>query len=246
MKKTEELSLETSIARYTPYLSEARKRILFVVCLFLIAWIVGFIYYRPIVLFIMNLFDLQGINIAFTSPFEFITLAFNTGLLLAMIVALPLIIFQIFSFLRPALQNHEYRLLLSFLPLSIVLFVAGFGFGTLMMRFVISIFAKRTEALQIQNLWDINLFLSQIVFTAVFLGIFFQLPVALSILLRLGVLKYETVTKQRRYIYAVGLIFVVLLPPTDILSLMLMAVPLAGMFEFTLFLNRGLAKRGKE
>lgn len=242
MRKNASEDLDAAIVRYTPYLSEVRKRLLFIVSIFLIAWTVGFIYYRQIVLFIMNLFDLQGINIAFTSPFEFISLAFNAGLLLGVSFTLPFILFQFFSFFKPALRTNEYRLILSFFPLNIILFVIGFGFGVFMMRFVISIFAQRTAELQIENLWDINLFLTQIVFTALLLGLFFQLPVILSILLKLGALKYSGLTKKRPYIYAVGLIFVVLLPPTDLFSLVAMYLPLVAMFELTLLFNRNIAK----
>lgn len=240
--KTTETQLDAAMMRYLPYLSEVRKRLLFVFAVFFVAWVVGFIYYRPIVLFIMGLFNLRGVNIAFTSPLEFISLATNMGFLLGMSLALPMIIFQLFSFLKPALQGAEKRLILSLIPFSIILFMVGFGFGTWIMELVITIFSQRTAELSIENLWDINRFISQIVFTSMLLGILFQLPVVLTILLRLGLIKYPAMTKQRPLIYTIGIILVALLPPTDIFSLVLMFLPVAFLFEFTLFLNRHLGK----
>lgn len=236
--------LQATVIRYTPYLSEIRKRLLFIFSIFSIAWIVGFIYYQPIVMRIMQLYNFKGVNIAFTSPFQFIDLAINSGMIIGIFVTFPLIIYQFLSFLRPALQPREFRLVLKLIPLSIFLFIIGFAFGTWLMKFIVSMYSQQTSQLDIQNLWDINHFLSQFFLTSTLLGLLFQLPIVLTLLLRLGAVKHSTVSKQRLPIYAFLIVLDVLLPPTDLFSMIMMFLPLVIIFEITLLLNRNIKAKG--
>lgn len=229
---------ESMIVRYLPYLYEIRKRLLFVFSLFILAWIVGFIYYKQIVLFILRLYDLNGVNLAFTSPFQFLNLAINAGMVVALVVVLPLLVFQITAFLKPALLKKEYNLLLALVPFSFLLFTLGFGFGTWMMKFVVKIFSTQTGEFAIQNLWDISEFLSQIFLTSMLLGILFQFPLVMTFLIRLGIVTHKTLSKQRLLIHAALVGLAILMPPTDLLSLFFMIAPLAFLFELTLLLNR--------
>lgn len=232
--------LQVTIAKYSPFLSEIRKRLLFTISVFLIAWVVGFIYYQPIASYIIGLYNFKGVNVTFTSPFQFISLALNLGMVAGLVVVSPLVIYQFLSFIKPALRPIEYRLVLKLLPVSLFLFIAGFLFGTWMMKFIISMYSQQSTGLNIGNLWDVNKFLSQFFLTSVLLGLLFQLPIVLTILLRLGVVKHSSVVKQRIPIYALLLILVILLPPTDLLSLVMMLLPLAIIFEITLLLNRNI------
>ena len=122
--------------QYMPFLLEVRRRVLFVAAIFFIFSALGFIYYEKIIRLILRAFELQGINIVFTSPFQFINLAINSALMVGAVVVFPLIIWQIILFVRPALTKAEFKLTLSLLPLSIMLFVAGMTFGVLIMRWV--------------------------------------------------------------------------------------------------------------
>lgn len=237
------LNLETAMAKYRPYLMEIRTRLLFISAVFFVAALIGFFNFQQIIRFVMKLYDLKGINIAFTSPFQFVNLAIDSGVSVGILVVFPLLIYQLLSFLKPALQAKEYLFVLSALPVSIILFIVGFVFGSWMMKFVITIFSQQSEALQIQNLWDIENFLSQIFLTAVFLGILFQFPVVLTTLIRLKVVTYLTITKLRLPIYGLLVILTLMMPPTDLLSDALIFFPLAILFEGTLLLNRKFNKK---
>lgn len=243
MKETPPQDLQTTIVRYGPYLSEIRKRLLFILVFFIIAAAVGAFYYQSIVLNIMKFYDLKNINITFTSPFQFISLAINVGFVVGIIVVSPLIIYQLISFLKPALKPREYNLGLKILPFSIVLFIAGFLFGTWLMTFVISTYQQQSFGLDIGSFWDINKFFSQFFLTAIFLGILFQFPLVLTLLLRLDIIKYSSVAKQRIPAYVIILIVTTLLPPIDLLSNTLIFSSLVIIFELALLLNRNTKKK---
>jgi len=114
--------------KLTPYLAETRKRIYFTLSVFAAATIAGFVFYEKIIKFLVDVLTLKGINIVFTSPFQFINLAISCGLVTGLVVIFPILIFQILSFLKPALKIKEFKTMVRFLPFSIILFLIGFAF----------------------------------------------------------------------------------------------------------------------
>ncbi len=244
--KTSEASIttdiESAVVKYSPFFSEIRIRLIFTLSIFIICAAVGFIYYEKIVHLVLKIFVLEGLNIVFTSPFQFLSLAVNSALLAGFIVVLPLVIFQILSFVRPALRSSEYKAVLALLPIAVALFISGFTFGVLIMKYVVIIFYQKSVELNIGNFLDISKLLSQILITAILMGLAFQFPIVLTILMRLRILKYHAIIKKRLLVYGLSLIFAVLLPPTDLLSLVLLFLPLALLFELTLLLNRYVLK----
>mgnify|MGYP000726773278 CR=1 FL=1 len=230
--------IEDHYVKYLPLISEIRKRLFFLLSILIITSAIGFIYYQKIIWFCLNLFDLQGINVVFTSPFQFVSLAFTSAFLLATVIIFPLIVFQILSFLKPALHPKEFNLILALMPFSLLLFVGGFGFGIMIMRYVIQIFYQKSQELQIGNYLDVSNLLSQILMTSILMGLAFQFPVILTVLVRLRIITYKFLAKQRLVAYIASAIFATLLPPTDLLSLVLLFLPLALLYELTLILNR--------
>ena len=236
-------TLERTINTYFPYLVEIRRRLLLAVCLMIVAAVLGFVYYDRIVMAVVGMLKLQGINIVFTSPFQYIELAMSSALLIGLVSAIPFIIWQLLSFLRPALRPGEYRLVLFMLPLSVILFVLGFGFGLVIMKYVVVIFQQNASRLAVGNFLDISKLLSAILATAGLMGMAFQFPVVLSVLVRFGIISLHQLIKQRPWAWLTSFFFAVLLPPTDILSAVLLTLPLVILFELTLLLNWIVAKR---
>lgn len=224
--------------RYLPYLYEIRRRLFFTVFLFVIASAVGFIFYEKIIRFILNIFDLKGVNIVFTSPFQFINLAIQSSIIVGLIVVFPIIVLQLISFIRTALSPREFKNILLLFPMSVVLFITGFSYGILIMRYTVSIFYQKSVQLDIGNLLDVSAFISQTLLTAIMLGIAFQFPLILTFLVRAKIVGHNFFSKKRVFFYAASLIFATLLPPTDLLSLVFLFAPLIGLFEFTILINR--------
>lgn len=210
--------------------------------IFLVASILGFIFYEKTTKIILPLFSIEGLNIVFTSPFQFMSLAINSGLLIGLIAIMPLLIIQILAFLKPALRPKEYKMVLFLLPVSIFLFIMGFSFGVFIMKFVVALFYEKSLNLNIGNILDVNRLLTSILATGTLMGVAFQFPIVLTVLMRLKIIKYKSLVKQRLWAHLSALAFSVMLPPTDILSLLLLFLPLAFLFEFTLLLNKMLLK----
>lgn len=225
-------------SEYSPYLEEIRKRIYFLAVSFLLVFVIGFFASGYIVKFLVGFFDINDVLITITSPFQFINLAVNIGLLSAIIIIFPLIIYFIFSFLKSALTLKERHIFIFTIPVSIFLFILGFSLGFFIMYYTLTVLAKINFNLGIANMWDISFFLSQVFLTASLLGIIFQFPVVLTVLIRIGLLGVESLKKKRRIIIAIAFIATALLPPTDGVSLLIMVLPIILLFEITLLINR--------
>lgn len=237
-KQTENLELQEVINKYFPFFAEIRKRIFFIASIFFIGGIIGFFYYEKIIKFTIALLDLKGINVVFTSPFQFLNLAVNSALVVGIIVAFPFTIAQLLSFLKPALRKKEYKTIITLLPLSIILFVFGFSYGTLMMKYMLVLFYEKSLSLNIGNFLDISNLLSKIILTSTLMGLAFQFPIILTVLMKFKIITHKALKKQRFIAWSVALIFAAFMPPTDILSLMLLTLPLVILFETTLIFNR--------
>lgn len=225
-------------AAYVPYLEDVRNRIYRVTITFIGFFIVGFLAAAPLLQFILRTFHIPSVTLVATSPFQFIDLAMSIGIFIAAICCAPLVLYHVYDFLRDSMERKEKRFLFLVVPISIGLFATGFmyGFGTL--YYALGAVAKLNITLGIANLWEINRFFTQIVSTSILLGLIFEFPIVLTFLIRQQLVTHAWFKTKRRHAYACVFVFVSLLPPTDGLSLMIMALPLLAIFELTLLINR--------
>ncbi len=105
------------------------------------------------------------------------------------------------------------------------------------MYFALIILAEINIKVGIQNIWDIGMFLSQIVLTASLLGVLFEFPIIMTYAIRLNIVNVDILRNKRRLAVFCIFIFVTLLPPTDGISLLAMALPLIFLYEVTIFVN---------
>lgn len=226
------------IDKYSPFLSEARKRLMITFIVFGVSTVGGFFFYKRIIKILVDMLSLQGVNIVFTSPFQFINLAINTGFAFGLIVTFPVFIAQVLSFLKPALKKKEFKMVMRLLPFSIVLFITGVLFGFFIMKWQVKIFLGTSTDLGIGNILDINRLLTTVLMTSVIMGIGFEFPIVLLLLIRLGVVKRQKLSKMRLWIYLGSFIFAILLPVDSIIADVLLTLPLIALFEVTLLLSR--------
>lgn len=233
-----EKKVNNFFTEYQPQISQIRQLILRSLATFLIASVFGFIFNRKIILLLVSLYDLNKVNVVLTSPYQFINLSISLSLLVGAIATVPIFIYYFLHFIQPALKPEKFLLLKKLIPASLILFICGCLFGAKIEQFVISIYSQTTAAYSLNSFWDIQAFLSQLIIMSVTMGLIFQLPIVLTVLIRLHLITTQLLASQRRYVYLILTIFGVILPPTDILSLILIITPLFFLFEGTLLLNR--------
>jgi len=233
-----ERKINNLFQEYQPQIQEIRLLLVRSLVFFLIGGSLGLIFNRQIVLFLINLFDLKKVNVVLTSPYQFVNLAVSIAVVIGLVSTLPVFIYYLLRYLHPALKEEEYHLIKKLIPASLTLFVFGCFFGGKMEQFIVNLYAQTTANYSLNNFWDVEAFFSQLLIMAFCMGLVFQLPIVLTILIKIKLITVSFLSHQRRYIYCALIFFGILMPPTDILSLALITTPLFILFEGTLLLNR--------
>ena len=229
--------LNKNIGKFLPFLEDLRRRLFRGVIIFAIFFVIGFFFAGIILKKILDLVHLDQVTIATSSPFQFIDVAMNFGFFLAIIVCIPYIIYSVYVFIMPALTKTEQIKLVKSIPLSIGLFIFGFSYGFFILNYALEILASINTSLGIANFWNIGQFLSQIFITSALLGLVFEFPLVLTLLIKLSIITRQALKNHRRIAYFLMISLTALLPPTDILSLIAMALPLVLLYEATILLN---------
>ena len=115
----------------------------------------------------------------------------------------------------------------------------GFSYGFFILYYSLGLLAAINISLGIANIWNISQFLSQIFITAALLGLVFEFPLLLTLFIKLGITTPQTLKNKRRIAYFCIFCITALLPPTDVLSLVAMVLPLVLLYEATILLNNG-------
>lgn len=223
---------------YFPFLIEIRRRVITIFLVFSVAAIVGVVFYEKIVLFFISLLDLKGATIIFTSPFEYMNLSVNCGVVVGIIITLPLIIYQLINFFEPAMTKKEFKTIKNVIPLSLILFIAGFAVGFNMMKYVGVLSYNTSLKLGISSYLNISNLLSTVLVTSSLMGVAFQFPIVLIFLIRFKVVSYKFIAGKRIVAYILAIVFAALMPPTDILSLILLTMPLVILYEIVLLFTK--------
>lgn len=230
-------SWQETLDEYGIHLEQLRGKILRLVKLFALLFIAGFFLVTPAVKWVVAHLDVPGVTIATTSPFQFFDMMMSGAFLFATIGTLPVVGISAYRFLRPALTSGERKIFVRLIPLMVLLFAVGFAYGIGVLSFAVVMIAQVNTSIGIANIWDIGRFVSEIMVTAVLLGVVFQFPIVLTGLIRMGLLEAGFLRSKRRHAIVGIFVFVSLLPPTDGISLVLMAVPMILIYEVTIFIN---------
>lgn len=156
----------------------------------------------------------------------------------ALVISLPVILYQAYAFVLPGLTTRERRVVVPFLLGVPVLFVAGVVFG----YFVVLPAATKFLLNFNQDQFNIQIrakdYYSFFTMTVGVMGLIFQLPIGILAVTRLGIVTPKQLAQNRRYAYLVIAIVAMLLPGTDPISMLLEMVPLLLLFEASLVLAR--------
>ena len=233
-------AVDAAVKKYLPYLQEIQKKLITLLIVILVSGVFGFFYYQKIITFVLSIFNLKGVTIIMSSPYQFINLSINTGIAMGVIVAIPLLLYYLIGFLKPALAPKEYRLITRLVPLALLLFIVGFGFGAWVMQFVIDIYKQTALEFNVSNMWDISRFFAQTIIMGVCLGLMFELPIVVTLLIKLKLVKKQTIASNRRFVYAGIVLLAAILPPNDVISLSILTIVPLFLFELALLLNKAI------
>jgi len=173
------------------------------------------------------------------SPTENFTTYFRVALFSGFALAMPVILYEIFAYIDPALHPNERKFALTLGPFVLLLFVAGMLFCYLVLlpnalKFLINFGSE-----VIDNQLRASEYLSFVTLFIVGMGVVFEMPILIWALIRLGVIQRSWLTKRRRYVFvAVFAIAAVVTPTPDPFNQTIVAIPMYLLFELGLLLAR--------
>ncbi|MEN9621783.1 MAG: hypothetical protein RLZZ67_217 [Candidatus Parcubacteria bacterium] len=224
--------------QYAPYFQDLFRRLYILTICFIVFFGIGFFSSAPILRFATYFFDFKDVVLATTSPFQLVDLAMDVGLFFAGVCVMPLILYHFYTFIGGGLRKVEKKVFFLLLPFIVLLFLFGFAYSFSILYFAMQALADLNVSLGVKNLWNISLFLSQIVSTSAWLGLIFEFPIAITFLIKLGFMDVGFLKGKRRHAVFGMFLLTSLLPPTDGISLIMMVLPLVVMYEATIMYNR--------
>lgn len=220
------------------HLNELRKRLLLVSLVLIALFIFGIYFSNEIIRIVVNDLTIEGIRLVALTPLEYLYTQIKIGFLAALVIASPLIIYEILMFIKPALAKRERNAIKLILPSFVLLFLIGMVFSYFIFLRVGIHFLASLPIKEVLNLWSINKFISFVFMLCLSFGLVFQLPLFLLILNKLNIVDIKFLKKYRRHIYVLIFILAALITPPDVVTLAIMVLPLVLLYEGSLIVLR--------
>src|SRR6266540_2359040 len=159
-------------------------------------------------------------------------------LMAAFLIALPYVLYQMWAFVAPGLYQHEKRLALPVIFSSVVFFALGMAFAYFIVFPIAFGFFAGYAPTGVQMMTDIDKYLSFVLTMFIAFGITFEVPVVVVVLVRLGVVSLDKLRSIRGYVIVCAFIVGAIFTPPDVLSQVMLAVPLWLLYELGLLVAR--------
>ncbi|WP_019594636.1 twin-arginine translocase subunit TatC [Thioalkalivibrio sp. ALM2T] len=228
------------------HLIELRDRILRMFIAILVMFLILFPFANPIYTWLAGPLmqhlpeGTSMIAIDVAAPF---LIPFKLTLLLAVVLSIPYLLYQVWSFVAPGLYSHEKSMALPLVASSTALFYLGMAFAYFVVFPLIFAFFTATAPEGVAVMTDISRYLSFVIMLFIAFGIAFEVPVATILLVSMGATTPAKLSQKRPYvIVGVFLVGMVLTPP-DIISQTLLALPMWLLFEIGLILSRIMERK---
>lgn len=221
------------------HLDELRKRLIF--CL--VPFFIAVLFSAPLAKTFLAFLRIPAVGVidklAFFSPQEVAIVYMKIAIFSGLILSLPIILYQIWGFISPALEERQKKYAASFVFWAFFAFICGCAFGYLILipfslKFLISLAGSELTAVI-----SLSKYIGFVLALAAGGGAAFELPVVIWLLTRLGIVNSRFLRQKRRY--AIAIIFIaaaVITPTTDPFNMALMALPMLVLYELSIWISR--------
>lgn len=251
--------IEESQAPLVEHLIELRRRLIWAIGAFFVAFGVCFYFAKKLFYFLVIPYRTavswaglpqDKVALIYTAPQEFFFTQVKVAMFGGMLLAFPVIANQIYKFVAPGLYRNERRAFLPFLFASPILFLLGaslvyFFFAPMVMWFFLAM-QQNSEGVQISLLPKVSEYLSLIMTLIFSFGLVFQLPVVTSLLARAGLVTQAGLRDKRKYAIVIAFVVAAVLTPPDPLSQCGLAIPTILLYELSIFLAGVIERQRKE
>ena len=220
------------------HLIELRKRLIYALVGFFLVFFITFYFAKPIFSFLIQPALSDGYKVIVLDIFEFFFVTVKLSGFVALIVGFPLIAVQIWLFVAPGLYRHEKRAFVPFLVATPFMFYAGCAvMYYIVLPYVINFMLTVYAPPDIEKTLRSSDYLERILQLVFAFGFAFEVPVLLTLLLRVGIVSSDGLRSKRRYAIVVAFIVAAVLTPPDVVSQIALAVPLLIFYEVSILIG---------
>ncbi|WP_241236293.1 twin-arginine translocase subunit TatC [Brevibacillus marinus] len=234
MRKTRDMTLEE-------HLGELRKRIIRVLVVFVLAMVVGLFYADVVIQYVQanpvsEEVPLSGL--VSLSPSDALRVYMQFAFLIAVVITLPVALLELWAFVAPGLRPLEKRVALRFIPAALLLFLLGLAFGYyIVFPMILPFMVGFTEKIGTQPLYGVAEYFGFMFNIVLPFGFLFELPIIVMFLTRLRILNPARLARMRRVAYFVLAVIAITLTPPEIVSDILVTIPLLVLYEASIWLS---------
>jgi sec-independent protein translocase protein TatC len=223
---------ESFLQSFFKHIEELRSRLIKSAGAFVLAF---FCCYNFIGKLIPKLIAPAG-HLVFTAPAEAFSAYMMVGALMALLVSSPYIVYQIWAFIGSALKPSEKKFVYIFAPLSLLFFISGGAFAYFVTVPMAYKFLMSFSSAYLMPMVTVKNYLGFLGHMIVAFGAAFELPLILAFLAKIGIASPEYLRQMRRHAIIIILVVAALLTPPDMVSMLILAVPLMILYEVGIIL----------
>lgn len=230
----------------TGHLKEMRNRVA-VMLVFFTAGVLLCLYFSPqIVTTLMGLGTRYHYTFVYLSPQELLLVYFSISLIGGVIIALPVIAYEVYAFCVPGMKRSERIFFALALIFGGICFAIGVAFAYFIsMPFMLHFLIQFSEGIEVTDSISIKEYINFLMTVFIIFGIVFEMPMASVLLTRLGILKAEWLVKGRKVAIVVIFLVAAIITPPDVVSQVMVAVPMIALYQISIFLSRLVRRRGQ-
>lgn len=188
----------------------------------------------------------QGTHMIATGVITPFMVPIKVTMMAALVIALPVVLYQAWAFIAPGLYRHEKRLALPLIASSTLLFILGMAFCYFFVFRTVFHFITNFAPQSITPAPDIEAYLSFVMTMFLAFGVTFEVPVVVVLLVKSGIVQLDKLRGMRSYMIVAAFVIAAVVTPPDMLSMCMLAVPLCLLFELGLLAARFVQPRQSE
>ena len=183
----------------------------------------------------------------YIAPQELLLVYLNTALIGALVICFPVVAYEVYAFCSPGMKKKERTFFIGSLLAGTAFFVLGVAFARyISLPFVLRFLIQFTGQVDVSASISIQQYIGFLMTIFVVFGLVFELPVVSVLLTGLGLIKTDWLRKGRKIMIVIIFVMAAIITPPDVVSQVMVAIPMIGLYELSIGLSSLVARRRKE
>ena len=221
----------------TDHLRELRNRIIVTVLLLIVAFLVAMYFAPELVSKLLEIGKAYDYEFIYISPQELLLQYFSIAMVASLVVTMPMIFYQVWAYVKPGLKEKENSFFLFSMIFGLICFAVGVLFAyKIMLPFMMRFLIELSDGTGISASISVQNYITFLLTIFIILGIVFELPVVSVLLTQMGLLRASWMKKGRKLVIVCIFIIAAFITPPDVVSQIMVAIPMLGLYELSIIL----------